>query len=105
MEKVATILSFQQRVSAIEQFGYTHREAEFLVLAALHSGYFLRRQFSPPGKLDDAFCRKLVANGQGRVVHATNQAQVYHVSGRPLYRRSEERRVGKEGRSRRAHYR
>ena len=86
MEKITTILSFQQRVGALEQFGYTHREAEFLVLAALNSGYFLRRQFSPRGKLDDAFCRRLVANGHGKVAHASNQTQVYHITGKPLYR-------------------
>ena len=34
-----------EQISAVEQFGYTRREAEFLVTAALHSGYFLTRQF------------------------------------------------------------
>lgn len=86
MGKAAASVSYDRRVSAIEQLGYTRREAEFLVLAALHSGYFLRRQFSPRGKLDDAFCRKLVANGHGHVAHTANQTQVYHVSGKPLYR-------------------
>src|SRR5262249_21597604 len=86
MEKITTILSFQQRVGALEQFGYTHREAEFLALAALNSGYFLRRQFSARGKLDDAICRKLVGNDQGKVAHASNQTQVYHITGKPLYR-------------------
>ena len=73
-------------MSAIEQLGYTRREAEFLVLAALHSGYFLRRQFSSPGKLDDAFCRKLLVNGHGKQAHSTGQTQVYHISGKPLFR-------------------
>ena len=48
--KTAGIPSFEERVNAIEHLGYTRREAEFLVLAALHSGYFLRRQFSAAGK-------------------------------------------------------
>ena len=30
---------------ALEAFGYTTRQAQFLALAAMHGGYFLRRQF------------------------------------------------------------
>ena len=37
-----------EQIAALQQFGYTAREASFLTLAALHSGSFLRRQFSPP---------------------------------------------------------
>ena len=32
-------------ILALESFGYTEREAAFLYLVAVHSGYFLRRQF------------------------------------------------------------
>ena len=32
------------RVQALQTFGYTERKAAFLALAALHSGYFLGRQ-------------------------------------------------------------
>jgi hypothetical protein len=78
--------TFEQRVSAVEQLGYTRREAEFLVLAALHSGYFLRRQFSAPGKADHALCRKLMATGHGKLAHTTGQTQVYHICGKPLFR-------------------
>src|SRR5689334_5051782 len=78
--------TFEQRVSAIEQLGYTRREAEFLVLAALHSGYFLRRQFSLRGKTDDALCRKLLASGYAKVIRTARQAQVYHICGKPLFR-------------------
>lgn len=34
-----------EHARAIQAFGYTEREAAFLALVALHSGYFLRRQF------------------------------------------------------------
>ena len=34
-----------ERIARLEELGYTEREAAFLVLAALHSGYFLRRQY------------------------------------------------------------
>ena len=33
------------RCQAIEMLGYTPRQAQFLVLVALHGGYFLRRQY------------------------------------------------------------
>jgi len=34
-----------QTAQALEAFGYTARQAQFLALAAVHGGYFLRRQF------------------------------------------------------------
>ena len=33
------------RINVLEQLGYSEREAAFLNLAALHGGYFLRRQY------------------------------------------------------------
>lgn len=38
-------MTTEQRIESVERFGYSTREAGFLVLAALHSGYFLRRQY------------------------------------------------------------
>jgi len=35
-----------ERVQSIQRFGYTERESQFLELAALHSGYLVRRQFN-----------------------------------------------------------
>jgi hypothetical protein len=35
-----------ESVMALKQFGYTEREAEFLYLVAVHSGFFLQRQFT-----------------------------------------------------------
>ncbi len=32
-------------ILALESLGYTEREATFLYLVAIHSGYFVRRQF------------------------------------------------------------
>ena len=32
-------------ITALESLGYTKREASFLYLAGVHSGYFVRRQF------------------------------------------------------------
>src|SRR5437773_7434871 len=38
-------MTTQDRIAALERFGYDYDEAYFLVIAALHSGYFVRRQF------------------------------------------------------------
>ena len=34
-----------EAIAALTQFGYTSREAEFLYIVAVHSGFFLQRQF------------------------------------------------------------
>jgi hypothetical protein len=86
MTQTIGIPTFGDRVSAIEQFGYTRREAEFLVVAALHSGYFLRRQFSERGKANDALCRKLLSRNHGKLVRSAGYAHVYHICGKPLFR-------------------
>jgi len=35
-----------QSITALKQFNYTEREAEFLYIVAVHSGFFLQRQFT-----------------------------------------------------------
>jgi hypothetical protein len=91
--------TFDQRVNAVAQLGYSPREAEFVVLAALHSGYFLRRHFSVSGKAVDTLCRKLVANGHGKLARTANLTKVYHICAKPLFRA-----LGQEdNRHRRAH--
>jgi hypothetical protein len=35
-----------ESLAALKQFGYTEREAEFLYIVAVHSGFFLQRQFT-----------------------------------------------------------
>jgi hypothetical protein len=35
-----------ESLTALKQFGYTEREAEFLYIVAVHSGFFLQRQFT-----------------------------------------------------------
>src|SRR5437868_6593966 len=42
---------FGDRAAAIEALGFTARQARFLTLVALHSGYCLRRQYSSFGAL------------------------------------------------------
>ena len=38
-------MTTSERIAALHKFDYDADEAEFLCIAALHSGYFLRRQF------------------------------------------------------------
>ncbi len=75
-----------EQTSAVEQFGYTRREAEFLVTAALHSGYFLTRQFREVrGKVAFYFRRKILAYGHGSATTHANGLRLIHLSGKPLY--------------------
>ena len=80
----------EERIENLQRFGYTDREAAFLCLAALHSGYFLRRQFLYfAGK-----CRgQIAANLIDRAVdlgHAKPRSYradriVYHLASKPFY--------------------
>ena len=38
-------MTIDDRVAALAPFGFTPRQARFLVMVALHSGYCLRRQY------------------------------------------------------------
>lgn len=61
------------RCQALEMLGYTPRQAQFLVLVALHGGYFLRRQYvaftgTPHGQAAVRFLARAVAREHVRVV-------------------------------------
>jgi len=80
----------EDRVAAVETLGYTSREARFLTIAALHSGYFLRRQFTAfagvgSGKAVVSFTHKLVARHHATVVATCHNTQLYHLSSKRLY--------------------
>jgi hypothetical protein len=77
----------RDHTAAIQEFGYTAREAEFIALAALHSGYFLRRQYSPRrGKLGDTLCKKIIACEHGTARAYGSGTHLYHIHSKPLYR-------------------
>ena len=79
-------MTIDEQTAALQQFGYTAREAEFLALAALHSGYFLRRQFCPKrGKLADTLCRKVLARQHARATVYGRNTHLYHLFAKPLY--------------------
>lgn len=83
-------------VASLERLGYTSAEARFLELAALHSGYFVRRQFNDfvgceRGGADARFIDKLLRFGHGRVQNPKSNRLVYHVHCRRIYGRLDER--------------
>jgi len=78
------LMTNDERIAAIRRFGYTGREAAFLCLAALHGGYFLRRQY-------DAFLQRRCGGNTARLIEkavfqnhvsvheSANLTQIYHV--------------------------
>jgi hypothetical protein len=78
-------------IIAFESLGYTLREAAFLYLVAVHSGYFLRRQFDyfidrNRGGIAVRFIEKGRINGHIRLMDAGHGRQVYHLFYKPIYR-------------------
>jgi hypothetical protein len=83
------MMTREDRIRALEGFGYTRSEAAFLCLAALHSGYFLRRQFrrfagASRGYRDDLLIEKILSSKHGQVDTSRKQAIVCHLCSRPF---------------------
>jgi hypothetical protein len=93
-----------QNIAAIASLGYTPEEARFLYIVAIHSGYFLPRQFlfscdSKPEKRSHHFCAKLESRGHATWREYYRTGGVYHLGSRTIYRR-----IGNENlRNRRPH--
>lgn len=84
------VLTTPERIEALQRFGYSEREASFLCLAALHSGYFLRRQYGEfLGRQDGGSITQLIEKtlDAGHVQVATYRANthIYHLGARPFY--------------------
>lgn len=78
-------------ILALETFGYTEREASFLYLVAIHSGYFLRRQFDyfidrNKGAIAQRFLEKARAAGHIEIIDYGESRHVYHLFSKPIYR-------------------
>jgi hypothetical protein len=82
-----------ERVQAVADFGFTERQARFLVLVMRHAGVCVPRQYASlvgianGGKKCNAFFDTLVRRGYAtasQCVH--NRARLYHVHHRALYR-------------------
>ena len=77
-------------VSVLQSIGYTEREAAFLYLVAVHSGYFLRRQYCrwigrERGAIAHQFLRKARAFGHVRAIACGEGHQIYHLTARSVY--------------------
>ena len=80
-------MNLADQTIAIQTFGYTAREAAFIATAALHAGYFLRRQYDPNrGKLANELCCKLLRNGHAKATVFAQNTQLLHLHAKPLYR-------------------
>jgi hypothetical protein len=78
-------------VLALESLGYTRREASFLYLVAVHSGYFVRRQFDyfidrVSGQAAQCFLEKARIAGHIEVLDYGQRHHVYHLFFKPIYR-------------------
>ncbi len=80
-----------ERVQAVRTLGFTERQARFLVMVALHSGYCLRRQYEKfagirYGKNVRAFFDTLVRRElASRFGGRADRGHIYHLHGRSLY--------------------
>jgi hypothetical protein len=84
-------MTWEERVKAVADHGFTERQAGFLVTVMLHSGVCLARHYSAFARITQGqkvhdFFQKLVGSGYAtkrRCGH--NTARLYHVHHRPLY--------------------
>jgi hypothetical protein len=82
----------QDRVKAVVEFGFTERQARFLVTVMLHSGACLLRQYTTfagivHGQKTRKFFRKLVTRGYATAYACRhNRGRVYHIHHKALYR-------------------
>jgi len=80
-----------ERVQAVAEFGFTERQARFLVLVMRHAGVCVPRQYAhfagvAYGAKCNAFFNKLVRRGYAAATDCIhNRARLYHVHHKPLY--------------------
>ena len=85
-------MTYRERITAIRAMGYTLREAGFLELVALHSGYFLRRQYNQfldrkRGGTTAALIRKLFQKRHVSVESSCTRTPIYRLRRRAFYER------------------
>jgi hypothetical protein len=77
-------------ISSLEAIGYLEREASFLYLVAVHSGYFLRRQYNrfagrDGGTALDRMLRKADRHNHIQVIECGRGWHIYHLKSKTLY--------------------
>ena len=82
----------EERTEAVSAFGFTERQARFLVGVLVHSGVFVERQYCAfagitHGQKTTDFLRRLVERGYARPVQvgALHRGRLFHVHHKPLY--------------------
>ncbi len=83
-------LTNEERTQRLQRLGYSEREAAFLCLAALHGGYFVRRQYGQYlgkalGGNIATLVEKAVCYRHLQATTLAGQTQVYHLCARPFY--------------------
>ncbi len=78
-------------IDLLAALGYTEREASFLYLTAVHSGYFLRRQFihfvsGQTGSIATNFLRKAIHRRHVASLSCSEGRFIYHLCGKAVYR-------------------
>ncbi len=78
-------------IAELQKLSYTEREAAFVYLVGIHSGYFLRRQFLQFLRREDGAMvqRFLVKSMELEHVHAIEYAHgrhIYHLKSKTVYR-------------------
>ncbi len=77
-------------ISSLEAVGYLEREAAFLYLVAVHSGYFLRRQYCrfvkrDRGALPTRFLEKASRLHHIHIIECGQGRHIYHLTSKPIY--------------------
>jgi hypothetical protein len=82
----------EERTEAVSAFGFTPRQARFLVDVLMHSGVFVERQYCAfagitHGQKTTDFLRRLVERGYARPIAtgALHRGRLFHVHHKPLY--------------------
>lgn len=77
-------------ISSLESIGYVEREASFLFVVSVHSGYFLRRQYHrfaqrEGGTLISRLLNKALRLQHLRVIECSQGRHIYHLAAKPVY--------------------
>jgi hypothetical protein len=80
----------QDHLDRLRDFGYNEQEAHFLYLAAIHSGYFTRRQFlsfthQTKGCLVHRFTTKLLTQHHAQAAQYGHKTYVFKLTSRKIY--------------------
>jgi hypothetical protein len=83
-------LTTADQIHNLNLLGYTDREAAFLCFAALHSGYFVRRQFleftaGSRGKLDMKLIEKLLDSRHAAILKFPHNRTIYSFCSKPFF--------------------